>query len=251
MGAVVVIDVGNTSTGLALWQRGRVSGVTHIDGGIRNREAAERAVRRLCRNGHPAGAVLGSVVPTVNAAWCGLLDELTGRPPLVVGHRLELGVTLRYPAPGTIGADRLADACGAVARYGAPVIVADFGTALTFDVITPDAAYIGGVIAPGLPLMTDYLADRTALLPHIRLKGPCGAIGRSTVGAMRLGAQVGYRGMVREITRHLLDTLGWRRVTLCATGGYAPWALAGLDLPFKIDPTLTLYGLGKIHDLNR
>jgi type III pantothenate kinase len=106
------------------------------------------------------------------------------------------------------------------------------------------------VIAPGLPLMTDYLAERTALLPHIRLRGAVGAIGRSTRGAMRIGAQVGYRGMVREITAHVVRGLGERRVALCATGGYAEWALAGSDMGFVVDPLLTLKGLAYIFELN-
>ncbi len=130
------------------------------------------------------------------------------------------------------------------------MIVADFGTALTFDIVQRGDTYTGGVIAPGLPLMTDYLAERTALLPHIRLGGRHGKVGRSTEGAMRIGAHVGYRGMVREIVTYLEEQLAMPDAKLCATGGFARWALSGLDLPFEFEPNLTLYGLACIFELN-
>jgi type III pantothenate kinase len=168
-----------------------------------------------------------------------------------VNHRLRLGVTIAYPHPATIGADRLANASAAAAFYGVPVIVADFGTALTFDIVSRRGAYIGGVIAPGLPLMTDYLAERTALLPHIALEGRLQRIGRSTVAAMRIGALVGYRGMVREIVAHIQRGMSERQVTLVATGGYAARALRGIGFPITIDPDLTLKGLIHIRSLNK
>jgi type III pantothenate kinase len=196
------------------------------------------------------GAAICSVVPRANARWIRALAKVTDQPPLLIDHKLELGVRIRYARPQDIGPDRLANASEAVARFGAPVIVADFGTALTFDVVSKDSEYIGGAIAPGLPLMTDYLADKTALLPHIQLSGRPPAIGRSTLGAMRIGANVGYRGIVREIVQHLMKGLGVTRMPLCATGGYAKWALQGLDMPFSIAPNLTLAGVARIWALN-
>jgi type III pantothenate kinase len=183
-------------------------------------------------------------------SWVSELKKATGTYPLVVNHKMDFGVKISYPKPTSIGADRLANACGAAYRYGTPVIVADFGTALTFDVICRDRGYVGGVIAPGLPLMTDYLADKTALLPHIELKGACGAVGRSTEGAMRIGAKIGYRGIVREIVTHLKKETAGRTAKLCATGGYARWVLSGLGMKFDLDPHLTLRGLSRIYDLN-
>jgi len=137
-----------------------------------------------------------------------------------------------------------------VAKYGAPLIVADFGTALTFDVVSPERAYIGGIIAPGLPLMTDYLYEKTALLPRVKAGGQVAGIGRSTREAIRSGAKIGYRGIVREITNELLKTLG-RKTRLVATGGFARWVLADSNIPYLIDPTLTLFGLGRLFELNR
>ena len=165
-------------------------------------------------------------------------------PPSLIPHPPSL--TIDYPKPETIGADRLADAAGAVSRYGAPVLVMDFGTALTAAVVTEDRVWRGGVIAPGFPLMRDYLFERTAKLPRMELgRGTAPKIGRSTEEAMRFGALVGYRGMVREIVTTLRRNFG-QDFRLVATGGFARWALKGLDLPFVIDPTLTLYGAGLV-----
>jgi type III pantothenate kinase len=165
-------------------------------------------------------------------------------------HQLKRGqaseLSIDYPKPETIGADRLADAAGAVSRYGAPVLVMDFGTALTAAVVTRDRVWRGGVIAPGFPLMRDYLFERTAKLPRMKIgTGRAPKIGRSTEEAMRFGALVGYRGMVREIVAELKKNFK-TNFHLVATGGFAKWVLRDLDLPFVIDPTLTLYGTGLV-----
>jgi len=230
---------------------GRVLYRTQIPGTRVAPQLVKRAIRGITTRRRLDGAVLCSVVPSRNRAWSSVLRREFGEAPLVVSHRINLGVGVEYPRPATIGADRLANACGAADRYGVPVIVADFGTALTFDVISRERAYVGGVIAPGLPLMSDYLAEKAALLPHIRLQGRCGAVGKSTAGAMRIGAKIGHRGMVHEITEYLVRELDMPDAHLCATGGYAAWALEGLDMPFVLDKDLTLYGLGRIYELNR
>ena len=255
---LVVVDVGNTSTAVGLWSDGRVSHVAHCDDGF---DGASRVVRELVGGGAPGVCALPmgyvSVVPKVDRKWRALAKELgvtfhqvgcrdfgleTPRPRTARGT----GLVLDYPKPETIGADRLADAVGAVSQYGAPVLVMDFGTALTAAVVTADRVWRGGVIAPGFPLMRDYLFERTAKLPRMELgTGKAPKIGRSTEEAMRFGALVGYRGMVREIVAELTKNFK-TNFKLVATGGFAKWALKSLDLPFVIDPTLTLYGTGLI-----
>ncbi|MDD5678117.1 MAG: type III pantothenate kinase [Kiritimatiellae bacterium] len=256
---VIVVDIGNTSTTLGLARAGRISRIGRLPTRTASRAAVADALAALVHNRAIAGAMLCSVVPERNGLWLRSLHACSGRTPVAVHHRLKLGMRIAYPDPASIGADRLANACGAVHRYGSPVIVADFGTALTFDVVA-DHAYRGGIIVPGLPLMTDYLAEKTALLPHLRLDRYHGiplnlrampVIGKSTRQAMAIGARLGYLGMVREIFTRLQHTLKSRSVCLCATGGYAAWALAGCDLPVRIDPDLTLYGIARIYELNR
>lgn len=248
---LIVVDVGNTSTAVGLWSDGRVSGVSHCDGGFAQ---ARSCVRALASSGRrPDGFAYVSVVPEADTKWRAFAAELGLRFHAVssadfAARRKEMKDSLRldYPHPETIGADRLADAAGAVARYGVPVLVMDFGTALTAAVITRDRTWRGGVIAPGFPLMRDYLFERTAKLPRMKLgTGRVPKIGRSTEEAMRFGALVGYRGMVREIAAELGRNFK-EDFRLVATGGFAKWVLRKSGLDFVVDPTLTLFGAGRI-----
>ena len=252
---LLVIDVGNTSTAVGLWSDGRVSKVSHHDGGLEGLGS----LGGLGGLGGLDGVAYVSVVPKQDAKWrksaksFGLRFhqvsyrdfQLSKHPNLPNLPNLS-NLRIDYPKPETIGADRLADAAGAVSRYGAPVLVMDFGTALTAAVVTKDRVWRGGVIAPGFPLMRDYLFERTAKLPRMRIgSGKAPRIGRSTEEAMRFGALVGYRGMVREIVSELHRNFKCD-FKLVATGGFAKWVLKDLDLPFVIDPTLTLYGAGLV-----
>ena len=248
---ILVVDIGNTSVSFGLYADGRVLKADRVPTRLGDRARVAAALRRVVGR-KPLGAVtLCSVVPPVNGVWRGVVRKLWPEARfLQVRHGLNLGVRVTYPKPETIGADRLANACGVAARYGVPAIVADFGTAVTFDVISRSRGYIGGVIAPGLPLMFSYLAEKTALLPRIGPGPATHKVGRSTVEAMRLGALWGYRGLVREIVGELKSALGERGIKVCATGGYADWVLSGSDLRIPIDPDLTLYGLGRIYELN-
>lgn len=258
--AIIVVDIGNMSTSFALARAGRITAINRLPTHGSSQLMIRRCLMELARGYRIRDAAVCSVVPRQNRLWIRELKRLTGRSPLLVHHRLKMDIAIDYPRPATIGADRLANACAATKRYGTPVIVADFGTALTFDIVSRDRSYIGGVIAPGLPLMTDYLADRTALLPRIRLSDEGkqatafwrrSVIGKSTVQAMLIGARLGYTGMVREIFSRLKQSLREPRIRLCATGGYAAWALAGSGLHVPIDPDLTLDGIRRIYELNR
>ena len=249
---LLVIDVGNTSTAVGLWSNGRVSKVSHHDGGLEGLEGLG-GLEGL------DGVAYVSVVPMQDAKWRKSAKSFRLRFHQVSYRDFQFSklskpskhpnfpnLRIDYPHPETIGADRLADAAGAVSRYGAPVLEMDFGTALTAAVITKDRVWRGGVIAPGFPLMRDYLFERTAKLPRMRIgSGRAPKIGRSTEEAMRFGALVGYRGMVREIVAQLRRNFNCD-FKLVATGGFAKWVLKDLDLPFAIDPTLTLYGAGLV-----
>lgn len=185
------------------------------------------------------GVVLSSVVPEKNREVHAAFPRV-----LEVGASLNLGVGIDYPNPRTIGADRLANAAACAALHGFPAIVADFGTAATFDVISQAGDYIGGVIAPGLNVMTGYLHDRTALLPNIKLREPTSAVGRSTRDAMLSGAVHGYRGLVKEILAQIRsETFPKKRPRIIATGGDAELIAGRVGLFDIVDPLLTLRGL--------
>jgi type III pantothenate kinase len=161
-------------------------------------------------------------------------------------------VGVDYPQPSSIGADRLANAAAVAALYGCPAVVVDFGTAVTFDVVSADRSYIGGVIAPGLESMTNYLYMRTALLPKLALSEPRRAVGRSTKGAMMSGAIFGYRGLVKEILAKIgAEAFGNKKTRVIATGGYARLIAAHLPQIDAVHPNLTLEGLRIIGNLNR
>ncbi len=251
MSRCLAIDVGNTSTTLGVVDGLHVLAHGHVHSGIDAIDEVLRLINRFQRRHAFEGVILGSVVPATNCRWEKLLKGHTGLQPLLLTHTTKLAVGIDYPHPETIGADRLANACAAVIQYGKPAIVADFGTALTFDVVNSKGKYVGGVIAPGLPLMTDYLAERTALLPLISPRGRCDRVGRSTAGAMRIGARIGYRGMIREITEYLRNQPGMEKAVCCATGGFAGWVLEDAGMDYHVDPDLTLKGLGVVYDLNR
>ncbi|MFZ4763759.1 MAG: type III pantothenate kinase [Roseimicrobium sp.] len=186
-----------------------------------------------------ARVIASSVVPKATEA----LRLAFGQALTELDYRSPLGIGIRYPSPETIGADRLANAAALAHLHGAPGVVIDFGTAVTFDILDADACYAGGVIAPGLRLMTDYLHERTALLPKVTLAEPTSAIGKSTVGAILAGAAIGYRGMVRSILEALRSELGDpSALKIVATGGDAAWIASGLP-EIAVDEDLTLQGL--------
>ena len=212
---------------------------------IPTREVSEERLDDALKGLHYDAAVVCSVVPRV----ADVLRNWLTRPSHFLSCDSRLGVGIDYPSPRQIGADRLANAAGAVAYYGYPCIVVDFGTAVTFDVIGPERTYLGGAIAPGLASMGDYLARNTALLPAIEPHEPKHAIGTSTVEAMHSGAVYGYRGMVKEILAKLEEEMG-KRPTVVATGGDAALIARGVPRIDHVDPDITLNGLRMVAGLN-
>src|SRR5439155_24933941 len=164
--------------------------------------------------------LVSSVVPAKNSA----ISRAARKKAKVIwlDWKLKLGVEIDYPKPRSIGADRLANAAAVVQLYGYPAIVVDFGTAVTFDVVSARGDYVGGVIAPGLEAMTSFLYARTALLPKLGLREPVRAIGKTTRDAMLSGAVFGYRGLVREIlVRVSRESFPRGKPRVIAPGGYA------------------------------
>jgi type III pantothenate kinase len=237
--ATLVVDIGNTSTSLAVARGLKLSG-------IQRTPSTEPALKLRTI---PKRVVIASVKPGVNKRWEKFLKQQGVEDILWVNHTVNLGIPVSYPRPETIGADRLADVCEAAAEYGTPVVVCDFGTALTFNIVTAKDGYVGGIICPGLPLMFDYLAEKTEQLPHIKPRKTTRVIGKSTEEAMQIGAHLGYLGMVKEILAQLRKELG-HHTKVCATGGFAKWVFEGWDHSVPVDPQLTLKGLARIAMLN-
>ncbi len=240
----LLIDNSNSFTKLALASRDGLVGKTRRVG---TRLLTTDALREVLRGWKFQRVVLSTVVPDKAT----LIEEvLAGTPMVRVSAKIELGVGIDYPKPSTIGADRLANAAAVASQVPPPVVVVDFGTAVSFDIVSRARCYVGGVIAPGLEAMTDYLHQRTALLPKIKLLEPPAAIGKSTQQAMLAGAVYGYRGLIRQILAEIRSELGERNLRVVATGGYAELIAAKLPEISEVRPNLTLEGLRIIGTLN-
>lgn len=242
----LLIDNSNSFTKFALSSRVKLGPSRKL----RTSEVTEASLKKTLRGWRWKTAVLSSVVPEKGEVMTRFLGA-GGAKVVHVNARANLGVGVKYPKPKTIGADRLANAAAAFAAFGAPVVVVDFGTAVSFDIISGAGDYVGGVIAPGLEAMTDYLHQRTALLPKISLLEPPSAIGKSTKHAMLAGAVYGYRGLVRQILTEIGKELGIPlNLPVVATGGYATLIAAGLPEIKTVQDNLTLEGLRIIGILN-
>jgi type III pantothenate kinase len=206
------------------------------------------SLRRILRRYRIGTIVVSSVVPKKNRAITAAAGSVR---VLFLNPKLDLGIGIEYPKPQSIGADRLANAVAVARLYGSPAIVVDFGTAVTFDVVSAAGDYVGGVIAPGLEVMTNYLYQRTALLPRLTLREPPRAIGKTTRDAMMSGAVFGYRGLVREILARLTaENFRKKKPHLVATGGYAGLIARKLPEIEAVHPNLTLEGLRIVANRN-
>jgi type III pantothenate kinase len=230
----LLVNLNNTSTKLAVADDEKLLAKKVLPTKSLSAAAVKRAIRSL-KFDH---VLVGSVVPKKTL----IFRNLFGGNMKEVGPDLDLGIAIDFSDPHGIGADRLANAVGVSTRYGCPAIVVDFGTAVTFDVISQKGAYEGGVIAPGLGLMVDYMYQRTALLPKIDLQEPVGAIGKTTRDAMLAGAVYGYRGLVRRIVSEIVAVLDGK-ARIIATGSYADLIAAKLPELQIVDLELTLEGL--------
>lgn len=241
----LLIDVSNSFTKLALATPKAIGRPVRIP----TAKLSSARLKRHLRGKQIGHIVACSVVPRKNAE----LERGAGATKILwLTPRLDLGVTIDFPHPNAIGADRLANAAAVTKLYGAPAIVVDFGTAVTFDIISSAKAYIGGVIAPGLEAMTNFLYQRTALLPRISLHEPRSAIGKSTREAMMAGAVFGYRGLVNEIIAQIKRAPEFRRANprIVATGGYAKLIARRVPAIDVVHPNLTLEGLRLVANAN-
>ncbi len=249
---ILLLDIGNTHVHCGLADARRVSRRMDFPTADWQRPVPDTtALKRFVGRLKPEGASLCSVVPVVTEPAQAVLKSLFGLRAVVLSPETLQGVGIDYPAPKTIGPDRLANALAAKTHFGAPVVVVDFGTAVTFDVVNPSGDYVGGIIAPGLAVMTDYLHEKTALLPRIKIREPRSMIGRSTEHAMLIGAVHGYRGLVRELISELKRELKSPVLPVVATGGYAALIAKRLPEITAVRPGLTLEGLRLLYASKR
>lgn len=196
------------------------------------------------------GIAIASVVPQLDHALAEIATNDFGVEPLFVDHTTNTGLKLLYDQPGELGADRIVDAAAALAKYGAPCIVVDFGTATTFNAVNAAHEYLGGVIAPGVKISAEALFSRAAKLPRVEMTRPEKVIATSTTGAIQSGLYHGYAGLVDGVLEKMIAEMN-AQPRVIATGGLAPLIAGASKYIEKIDETLTLDGLRLIYEKNR
>ena len=255
---LLAIDVGNTNLSLGWFCDGSLAGTGRLPTAVAtSTDDIERQVASVLATGDLTltdidSIACASVVPAVTARLEGLARRR--RLPLLLATSRTVPIAILVDRPAEVGADRLVNALAVTRLHGTPAVVADFGTATTVDAVGADGAFLGGAIAPGLALGLEALASRTAQLPHVELRAPDRAIGRSTESAIQAGAVLGYVALARSLIGQVRDELAAMAavpaasVRVVLTGGLSglPWAamIPGVD---AIDQDLTLKGLAILH----
>lgn len=194
--------------------------------------------------------VLGSVVPPINPRLMRLSENYFHASPLMIEAGVKTGVRIRVDNPKEVGADRIVNTAAIRHLYGGPAIVVDMGTATTFDVVSREGDYIGGVIAPGINIAAEALFTHTAKLPRVELAHPKSAIGTNTVAAMQSGLVFGFAGLIEGIVSRIWRELG-EKTRVVATGGDAPMIAKETSIIDIVNPDLGLMGLRIIYCMNR
>ncbi len=252
---LMAIDIGNTNTLVGIFDSSRLLGKFRLSTAksLTADECILLTTQLLDSCGIEAegidGVIISSVVPEITGSFAEAAREQFRVDPLIVGPHLETGLKICYSVPEEIGADRIVDAVAAWERYGGPVIVVDFGTATTFDVVTGDGRYVGGAICPGIKSGAAELSRRAARLPRVEIKIPGRTIGRNTLESMQSGIVYGAVGQVKELLQRLTEDLG-EKPRVVATGGLVDLVAPELR-EIEIDRDLTLRGLFLLYEKNK
>jgi len=254
---LLVIDVGNTNVVFAVFDGERLAGQWRISSDSR-RTADEYGVwlvqvmdRTGIRPEMITGAVVASVVPQTLFDLRMLARHYFHTELMVVGDAgIKTGIGVKIDNPLEVGADRLVNAFAAWEKHKEALIVVDFGTATTFDVVSAEANYIGGVIAPGVNLSLEALQEAAAKLPNVGIAKPGKVIGTNTIGAMQSGIYYGYAGLVEHIAARIQQEYG-SKMKVIATGGLASLYAKACPIIEGLEPDLTIYGLKALYALNR
>ena len=255
---LLCIDLGNTNTTFGIFDGETFLGNWRIrtDHQKMPDEYGILMSNLLSHAGHKPEQVTGiclcSVVPPLTVIFARACRRFFNHEPLIVRAMagIKTGVKIGYDNPREVGADRIVDAAAVFTLYGGPACVVDFGTATTFDAISPDGAYLGGTIVPGIGISAEALFRRAAKLPRVELVRPPHAIGTNTVHSIQSGLLFGYAGLVEGMVARFRTELG-EAMQVIATGGLAEVMSRETDAIDIIDPLLTLKGLHIIWDMNQ
>ncbi len=197
------------------------------------------------------GIIMSSVIPSLNYTICHMCEYFFGISPLMIGPGVKTGLNIKAENSKEVGADIIVNSVSAFKKYGGPIIVIDFGTATTFDVISEDCSLLGVVIAPGIKTSLEGLVSNTAQLPMIELEAPTSAYGKNTKTAMQAGVVFGFAGLVENIVNKIKKSLKNADVKVVATGGLGEIVAKEVKCINFVDRTLTLRGLEYVYKLNK
>jgi type III pantothenate kinase len=249
---LLAVDVGNTQTVLGLFEGEELSDTWRV-ATDRSRTGDELVVLLggLLDPDAVDGICLSTTVPLLVNEWERLAGRWAHAPLLAVGPGIRTGIPIRYDDPREVGPDRIVNAVAAKTRYGAPVIVVDFGTSTNFDVVSPAGEYVGGVLAPGIETSMDALFARAARLVKVDYVQPPSVIGKTTVAGLQSGLVYGFAGQVDGIVAAIRGELEAPEARVVATGGLAELVAPHSRTIAEVDPFLTLEGLRLVWELNR
>lgn len=252
---LLVIDIGNTNIVIGLYEGTALTHHWRLQTNTRKTEDEYGVLMRqlFADAGDPrdiSGCILSSVVPPMQSMFVTMIERYFGARPMVVGPGIKTGMPILAENPREVGADRIVNAVAAYARTADATIVVDFGTATTFDAISPEGEYLGGAICPGVAISADALYVRASKLPRVDVVAPPRVIGRNTVSAMQSGIVYGYVGLVNGMVARFERELG-RRSHVVATGGLGRLFTEHCETVDEYDPDLTLNGLRLLWERNR
>lgn len=260
---LLAIDIGNTHTTFGVFDRDKLRATWRFTTDVR-RTIDEHATflvsllsMRSLNKSDITDVAIASVVPPITPTYEQVFQEYFSITPLIIGAGVKTGVRIRMDNPREVGPDRIVNAAAAHHLYqGSPLIIADFGTATTFDVVSKEGDYIGGAISPGIGTMAEALFARTAMLPRIELVPPKKAIGSNTVTALQSGIMLGYVGLIEGIVARIQRELPERAMVVATggvvgAGGFSELIAKETKVIDIVDQDLTLVGIMLIYRMNK
>lgn len=254
---LLTIDIGNTNIKYGIYKgkelvasfrvSSRISRTADEYGSVLVNLLDDRGIKKTDID----GIIISSVIPPLNYTICHMCEYFFGITPLMVGPGIKTGLNVKTDNPKEVGADIIVNSVSAFGKYGGPIVVIDFGTATTFDIIDENCSLLGVVIAPGIKTSLEGLVNNTAQLPMIELDAPESVIGKNTKSSMQAGIIFGFSGLVDNIINKIKRKLNKTELTVVATGGLGEIIAKEVKSITRVDRTLTLDGLRSIYDLNK